>query len=153
MKKKYILIGLLFLPVVCLALWIGFLSFQRNTFGEVKVVITGYDPRDLLSGRYIAYQIDWDKTDCTQFENHICPQKEFCKEAKWGRQCRFYVPEMDALWLDRLFATRFENEKTFEVIYAYQKGSKPIAKNLLIDGKPWRQWRDFSETETKKDPD
>ena len=149
MKKTYTLIAFLFMPLVCLGVWIGVLSFQRSTFSEVKVVIKGYDPRDLLSGRYIAYQIDWDKTDCTQFENHVCPKNEFCKEARWGRQCRFYVPESDAFWLDRFFGTRFENDIVFEVVYAYQKGAKPIAKQLLIDGKPWRDWRNFVEKEMK----
>lgn len=129
----------LFLPLVCLSGWLFWLTYHKESGQEVKVAVMGYDPRDLLSGRYIQYQIDWAKTDCAQFANGICPKKEFCRQARWGRQCRFYVPETHAKELDRLFAKRNTTDTVFEVIYSYTKGQEPIAKQLLVNGKDWRE--------------
>lgn len=127
------------LPFVCLVVWTLCLTWQRNHGTEVKVAVMGYDPRDLLSGHYIQYQIDWDKTDCTQFENNICPKENFCREGRWGRQCRFYVPEEYAKQLDELFRKRNNPQTTFEVIYSYTPGQGAMAKELLIGGKNWRE--------------
>ena len=136
--KKTLLAIVFSLPLICLICWTAFLSISRQQGKEIKVVVTGYDPRDLLSGHYIAYQIDWEKTDCTQFDGGICPKEKFCHEARWGRQCRFYVPEEHARKLDRMFRNRWRIGTRFEVIYSYRPGSKPMAKELLIEGKPWR---------------
>ena len=137
---KNIFAVILIVPLVCLMCWTGMLFAERYNGQEIKVAIQGYDPRDLLSGHYIQYQIDWDKTDCGQFSEGICPKSEFCIESTWGRQCRFYIPEKYAQELDKLFAEfRFEKNNIFEVIYSYQKGRKPIAKQLLINGNDWRE--------------
>ena len=144
MNKK-ILLFLFFTPLVLLICWTLFLDHQRVSGAEVKVVIRGYDPVDLLSGHYISYQIDWNKTDCTQFPEGRCPSQEvFCKSSRWGRQCRFYIPEKHARELDTLFRkyvwrSRDANDMTFEVVYSYKKGFKPIAKQLLINGRDWRE--------------
>ena len=136
--KKSVLAAILTAPIVVLLVWVMFLALSQIGTKEIKVVIMGYDPRDLMSGRYLAYQIDWDKTDCTQFENKICPTEEFCTEARWGRQCRFYVPESKANFLDRRFQHRKEGD-VFEVIYNYKKGRMPVAKKLFINGKDWQK--------------
>ena len=139
MKKK-LWIAALILPWACLLIWTLSLTVQRSRGTDVTVRVMGYDPRDLLSGRYIAYEIDWDRTDCTQFPQAVCPEKEFCKEARWGRQCRFYVPEKQANQLDALFRKRDAQMLVFEVIYAYQPGHTPIAKQLTINGKDWTEF-------------
>jgi hypothetical protein len=142
--KKYIWAVALALPWVCLVTWTLCLTYQRAHGTEVKVSITGYDPRDLLSGRYIAYQIDWKKTDCSQFPGSTCPKTPFCKEKRWGEQCRFYVPEQYADQLDKLFRSS-RNDLHFEVIYSYRAGQMPFAKQLLING---TDWQEYIKTET-----
>ncbi len=137
--NKRVLALLFFIPFTALALWAAWLYVQQSTGKEVKVAITGYDPRDLLSGHYIQYTIDWEKTDCGQFANGVCPENEFCKEERWGFQCRFYIPEKNAEELNRMFWQRNDTDMVFEVIYSYHKGSKPLAKQLLINGKDWRE--------------
>lgn len=138
MNKK--ILALIFvIPFIALFAWTMWLYTQQATGKEVKVAVTGYDPRDLLSGHYIQYTIDWDRTDCGQFSDGICPKNEFCKEARWGRQCRFYIPEKNARELDRLFRRRNTTDMIFEVVYSYHKGSEPLAKQLLINGKDWRE--------------
>ncbi|MBQ9272042.1 MAG: GDYXXLXY domain-containing protein [Alphaproteobacteria bacterium] len=134
--------GLFFLPLVCLAIWTIFLAVQQKRGSEVKVAIQGYDPRDLLSGHYIQYQIDWDKTDCTQFVDNVCPKEDFCTDARWGRECRFYVPEKSASELDKLFRKFRSGDENmlFEVVYSYRAKHQAMAKTLLINGKEWRQF-------------
>ena len=138
--KKYIWPVLLILPWIYLVSWTLCLTYQRAHGAEVTVSITGYDPKDLLSGRYIAYQIDWEKTDCRQFENNTCPKKNFCRNGLWGEECRFYVPEEQAGKLDKLFRERNRNKLHFEVVYAYQKNKAPIAKRMLINGTDWQKY-------------
>lgn len=140
MQKLKIIAALTF-PILVLVLWVISLTVKSMALPEVTVRIGGYDPRDLLSGHYIAYTIDWEKTDCTQFNDNICPEKEFkdyAIKAYWGRQFRFYIPEQYADKLDNMF--RYDRGKhVFEVVYKYAPGIKPLAKELLIDGKPWQE--------------
>ena len=148
MNKK-ILVLFLILPPFILILWALFLVYAQKTGQEVTVSVYGYDPRDLLSGRYISYQIDWKNTDCAQFENKKCPETSFCKEARFGQMCRFYVPEKDAFVLDALFSNRDKDAPKLEVVYVVKEGFTPMAKELLIDGMPWREFlrqnKQFSE--------
>lgn len=149
MSSKFIGI-ILGLPILFLGMWGVSLKIQMNSGLEVRLPIRGYDPRDLLSGHYIQYQIDWENADCRQFENGICPKDEFCVKSLWGgKQCRFYIPEEHARALDNLFRVRNTDgvvvdvrntdDMVFEVMYSYKKGFKPMAKELLINGKDWRE--------------
>ena len=141
MNNKIYLLFLFVAPLLCLMVWTGSLYMQRSNGVDIKVAVTGYDPRDLLSGHYISYTIDWEKTDCAQFPDGVCHTDAFCKEMSWrGRQCRFYVPEQYARSLDTLFRNRNNEDMVFEVIYSYSKGHKAIAKQLLINGKDWHDF-------------
>lgn len=137
MKTKILAISFA-LPFICLLVWTLDLAWQRSHGQEVTVAVMGYDPRDLLSGHYIQYQIDWGRTDCAQFKNG-CPKEDFCQEARWGRQCRFYIPQDKAKDLDTLFRKRNNDTLRFEVVYSYRRGQSAIAKQLLINGKDWRE--------------
>lgn len=138
MNKKFLILALSF-PFIALIVWTISLYIQQSTGTEIKVAVMGYDPRDLLSGHYIRYTIDWEKTDCSQFPNGICPKDEFCKQSRFKNQCRFYIPERHAEKLDRLFSRRDDRTAIFEVIYSYQAGREPLTKKLLINGKDWRE--------------
>ena len=148
-KDMKILSALFALPLFCLMAWSVYLTYNRDTGIDVRVAVRGYDPRDLFSGRYIQYTIDWDRTRCEQFADGVCPQNEFCADAKWGRQCRFYIPEEYASTLDKLFMLRSQNDLTFEVIYSYKPKKKPIAKRLLINGLDWREYLALHPAEEK----
>lgn len=136
MNKKRLL--LLSSPFICLLVWIVFIFCQ--SFGQdVILPIRGYDPRDLISGHYIRYQIDWDKADCSQFESNDCPKNDFCTFHRINRQCRFYIPEKHAEYLDYLFREK-NGDLKFEVKYSHQNGKKAIAKKLLINGIEWQKF-------------
>ncbi len=137
--NKRLLAAVLALPWFILLGWVLFLATVNHNAKKIILPITGYDPKDLFAGRYIAYQIDWDKADCSQFQDGICPKESFCKKARWGSECRFYVPEASANRLDNIFRRRNSDNLKFEVVYIYRKGMPPIAKDMLINGEPWRE--------------
>jgi len=130
MLKKYGYIGLIFLPVFILLMSVAAIEVQRQQGSEVVVRLQGYDPRDLLSGHYIRYQLDWENTDCSQFENKICPIRAFDYTG------RFYVDEDKAPALDKLVR---DSNNTVEMVFSYHKGMKPLALRLLINGKAWQE--------------
>lgn len=129
MTQKY-LIYILLLPFVFFVFWIGYLSTGVKSGQEIILPITGYDPRNLLSGHYIDYQINWAHADCTQFDGDICPKDGF------NQNGRVYVPEKYAARLEKMLN---DSAYQFEVVYAYKPGRAPIVKELLINGHNWRE--------------
>lgn len=47
------------LPIFVLIWMAGSLYFERETGITVRLPISGYDPRDLLSGHYLIYRVDY----------------------------------------------------------------------------------------------
>lgn len=134
MFKKYGSLLLFFAPALMLLCWVIFLSCQLHSGQEVSIRIKGYDPVSLLSGHYIRYEIDWENTDCTQFEKGVCPKEDFSKALRdgyWGKSGRFYVSEKDARALDKAVRNQ---DNTAEIVYSYKEGKRPLAKRLLING-------------------
>lgn len=140
MLKKYGYIGLVFLPIIALLVWIATIEVERHQGQKVIVRIRGYDPRDLLSGHYIQYSLDWDKTDCTQFENKVCPIFSF------ERTGRFYVPENKATELEHIIQ---DNTNEAAMLFSYRKGMKPLALNLFVNGKSWEMVVDKLKAQAK----
>lgn len=93
-KKNLYIIGLI-IPVLFFVGWIASLELSMYNKPHVVIAVRGYDPRDLISGHYLRLQLDWSKTDCSQFEDNICPKNKF----DWTY--RYYVPEHEALPLER----------------------------------------------------
>lgn len=123
----------LLLPLVVLLGWTGYLSLAMHHRTEITLPVTGYDPRDLLSGHYIRYQIEWQEVDCPAlFGEKTCPVAAFAPNT------HFYVPEKDAAALEHLLQAG--GEHTFEIVFAYQKGKAPLAKQLLVDGLDWHHF-------------
>lgn len=141
MKNK-LLLFILLIPVICLFVWNCFLWHDKDSGTEITVRIMGYDPRDLLSGHYIRYRINWDKTDLTQFENKAITKDDFVDSLN-KTSYRFYVSEAHAKYLDKLLMESWnakeEDKKKVEVVYSYKKGKHPIAKKLLVDGQPYQK--------------
>lgn len=134
MIKHYLKLFLMIGPAVLLLIWVSVLSYQLHSGREVVLRISGYDPRSLLSGHYIQYQIDWENSDCGQFENGVCPKEEFSRalfKGYWGNNGRFYVSEKQADALDK--AVRSSKNEA-EIVYSYRKGRRPYALRLLING-------------------
>lgn len=142
MKNK-LLLFILLIPVICLFVWNCFLWYDKDSGTEITVRISGYDPRDLLSGHYIRYRIDWDNTDLKQFENKPFTRPEFLTSMN-KNSYRFYVSEKHAKYLDKILMEsnnmKEKDKKIVEVVYSYKKGKHPIAKQLLINGQSYKNF-------------
>ena len=132
MNKK--LIAALSLPVIFMAGWMGILSFERCSIQhDVIIAVSGYDPRDLLSGHYIDLNLNWKDTDCSQFFEKVCPQKAFLQRYK------FYLPEKDAADMQTLI-NRSGNNLDLALVFSYQKDKRPVLKEKLVDNENWKTW-------------
>lgn len=116
--------------------------YDKDSGTEITVRISGYDPRDLLSGHYIRYTIDWNKTDLQQFEDKNFTKDDFVDSLNKSSY-RFYVSETHAKYLDKLLMESWdakeEDKKIVEVVYSYKNGKHPIAKKLLVNGQPYQK--------------
>ena len=135
MKNKT-LFFILLLPVICLFVWNCFLWYTKDSGVEITVPVMGYDPRDLLSGHYIRYRIDWDEADLKQFEDKFFTKDEFVDSLN-KNSYRFYVSEKHAKYLEKLLMESWdvkeEDKKKIEVVYSYKKGKH------LVNGQPYQK--------------
>ena len=118
--------------------------------------ITGYDPRDLLSGHYLRYSIDYGvqeicHEDASNKAGYVClnPKRftyslpgDYCslfiKGSCDGSQFnagieRYYVPEKDAKRLEKLI-----HSHKASVTLSVLRNGKAQVKDLLIDGQSWK---------------
>jgi uncharacterized membrane-anchored protein len=74
----------LVLPVIALGAWTAKHAFIKVTGTRVELPIVGFDPRDLLSGHYMLFRIDYGVTG------------KFCE---WdGEACMCLTPSDGGLW-------------------------------------------------------
>lgn len=132
MHRKPLLLAALAVPVIFLAVWIGFIRYYINNAPEITIRAEGYDPRSLISGHYLSLRLNWQETDCTQFSDNLCHPGRFLSIY------RYYLPEKEALLLDGLRWRRDFPE--MELVFAYPKDKQPHLKRLLIEGKNWDEW-------------
>ena len=65
--KKYLLIAAVVFPIVCLFALMLTKQLRLSQGSEVILPIEGFDPRDLLSGHYLAYRINYGASpDCSR---------------------------------------------------------------------------------------
>ena len=121
---------LIMLPVFLMAGLIAYLVWQSAAGVPVKIRLRGYDPRDLLAGHYIRYELDWEATDCGQFADNICPKADF-SALETGR---FFVPEKYAKALEHDIQS---SHNVAEMVFSYRQGQRPFVRHLLVNGKNW----------------
>lgn len=152
------LIAVLVFPIIALMLLTGYKSYLLNTGREVTLPITGYDPRDLLSGHYLTYRVEYGVENICKgmmgkmaMEAYVCLNpKQFsfsplnnCLQMIRGT-CRnssrfeagierYYIPEEQASELDKLV-----RGGKASIVVSVQPSGKAQIKDLLINGKSWR---------------
>ena len=154
-NKKMILILALAFPVTILIGIAGINAYYLKVSHELVLPIEGYDPRDLLSGRYLQYRVLYG-VKCPAVKKkrvtaYLClePAKRITLKGK-PEQCslfikgkcsftgrdfradvdRYYISEKSAKQLERLFM----NAKDKKVVLSVTKRGQALAKDLLIDG-------------------
>lgn len=128
MKNKILALFLL-LPIVVLAL--VSLNFEKARTGKiVYVAAVGFDPRDILSGRYIYLRLNFANTDCSQFPQNICPQEAF------HPTYRYYLPQAYADQAQELIQ---KENPSMALVFFYTPYRKAVLKDWYINGKPWQE--------------
>lgn len=154
-RKRWLIVALV-LPILALAGSAYLKSVQRNSGVAVTLPISGFDPRDLLSGHYLIYRVDYgveavcDKQqgqasvclrpqrglyptdelppDCTLFIHGRCDNGVFSAGLE-----RFYIPEAYAQVLEAKV-----RDQQGELVLAVDTQGNAAIRDLLIGGKPWK---------------
>ena len=113
--KKYVLLILVCLPTLFFCLWTFQLSGQVENARLVTVPLRGYDPRDLLAGHYIQYDIDRN-----QFNVRIAG----CRIV--GRNAAFTFPKRMPRFLIHFFV---KIKVAFPSCLPVRKGEKQLPSN------------------------
>ena len=128
MNRRAWLLVAVALPILVLAGWVWHQERQLARGTPVILDITGYDPRDLLSGHYLRYRVDWGVEPCIGQPDRpvwICLRprgkaafngpppgcrlfvRARCRNGRVEAGIeRYYVPESKAADLDRRLRTQ-----------------------------------------------
>ena len=152
-KRKTLIVSLVS-PIVALVLLASYKKYVSESGAEVRLPIDGYDPRDILSGHYLVYRIDYGiagicEDRSRQGEAYAClepkgfsyEKPESCKlliqgSCHYGRfeagVEKFFVPEEKAKQLETMIRS-----ETAEIMLSIPLNGKAQVKDLLINGRPW----------------
>jgi uncharacterized membrane-anchored protein len=175
MNKKILLIALIF-PIIVLFGVTVYKHVKVSTGQEIILPITGFDPRDILSGHYLTYRINYgavtdvcagtyeknsrayaclvrdvgDKenyrstihtySDSDEIENSDCAAiiRGRCNKGRFTADLeKFFIPEANAAPLDRAVRNR-----QGKIVLSVSSGGNAVIKDLLIDGKSWKEYKD-----------
>lgn len=154
------LVAALLFPIVVLAANTWMYQQQRTSGETFKFPIEGFDPRDLLSGHYLFYKVDYNIPNgngcptsdisailCIRPERRVYPIDELsnhCEVFLHGT-CdasstfnagleRFYIPQEYALQLEEQI-----RNKQGEIEVSIDKRGNAAILDLLISGQPWKK--------------
>lgn len=141
MTRRTILnLVVLFLPVLFLAGWSACLAWRHTHSPTYEVVMAGYDPRDIVYGKYVIFNYDW---------NHPESQKPEGLE-NLPVSGRFYVPEHDAYDLQEMMRDQGKNIFKATIIIT---GNNTQIKNVTANGMPWQHALDlWRQTKDNQNP-
>jgi uncharacterized membrane-anchored protein len=71
--KRFVVFAIAF-PLAAMALWLARLTWQERTGVEVRLAVTGFDPRDVLAGHHLTYTVDYGAIE-------VCP-REYSGESR-----------------------------------------------------------------------
>lgn len=114
---------LMALPIIVLFCWVSALQLSRSTAEKIVLPVSGYDPRDLLSGHYLRVRVRYPENS---------RYKDCCNNIR-----RFYVPEDRAQVLEQALNSA---NVTAEMVIALPKNGEPKPVDLLLNGKSWTEF-------------
>lgn len=152
-------------PLLVMLAWVASLVLHVRTGAEVELRITGYDPRDLLAGHYLRYQVDYGnsfactsgesvclclrqdengmayaETAGTCLENQGCalPLKGECQHGRFiaGIE-RFYFPEKHGKTLAIV-------PDSATILVKIDQEGRGVVSDLKVKGLPLKQWLEQS---------
>ena len=122
------------LPLICLISWVIFLQYQIMQKESIRLYVSGYDPRDILSGHYLSLQIEQEKNGCSyEYER----DKIICQGYAFKRVYQYYLEEEKGKTLERMLAKK---DPTMELEFTLSPFVLPQIKSFYIDGQDWKEW-------------
>lgn len=101
---------------------------------SIRLYVSGYDPRDILSGHYLSLQIEQDKNGCSyEYER----DKIICQGYAFKRVYQYYLEEEKGKTLERMLAKK---DPTMELEFTLSPFGLPQIKSFYIDGQDWKEW-------------
>lgn len=158
MNRRILLIAALALPILALGVDAFMHHLQRASGEAVTLPIEGFDPRDLLSGHYLQYQVDYGvENGCDGYigSASVClrPTRGIYPRGDLPADCglfiqghcddhgiflanieRFYIPEEYAQSLEDKV-----RDHQGELALSVDRQGNAAIRDLLIDGKPWKE--------------
>ncbi len=159
MNKRNKIIALL-IPILIILGGIGKSEYQLATGEMWRFKISGYDPRDLLRGHYVTYQVefDWqkDKGVCSDTKDCclcLSRKKDSLGSTKVSKmscsmaidRCdglmreeyikelrKYFIPEDQGKALEKVI-----REKEAEILVAISDKGYPAVRDLLVNGETW----------------
>lgn len=152
--RNSLLVALL-TPILALAAMTADRQFHLAVGTEVVLPISGYDPRDLLSGHYLIYTVDYGVSDICRGTSddktgYIClDSRSFSDEPPVGCSrlirgvCnssrfeagieKYFVAESEAADLEKKVRSR-----TASIVLSLSSRGEAQVKDLLINGRSWK---------------
>jgi len=162
-SKARTLIALL-IPFLALAALTGLKHYRVTSGTQYTLPIVGFDPRDLLSGHYLIYRINYGMTGvCKSYKKFyssrsreavICLKPRFfnygsspnrscqhhikglCKRRRFEAGIeKYYIPQEHAIKLDKVV-----RDKKGSVIISVTGSGKASLVDLLIENQSWKDF-------------
>jgi hypothetical protein len=163
------LVAALLLPIVALMLLVARAEYVVRSGRRWQVRITGYDPRDIVSGQFLRYRIAWDWEGGAEPRLASCPDGAcaLCLNRRPGDSAAIPEPRVrraassDVGGCDSFFPTEAEEKlhryyipegmggkleealrdrsRQVSLQLSISRAGKVAVTELLIDGAPWRE--------------
>ncbi|MFA6032996.1 MAG: GDYXXLXY domain-containing protein [Myxococcota bacterium] len=148
-------------PIVCLAALTAFKAVKVNSGRTIVLPISGFDPRNMLSGHYLTYQVEYGGEVCSGNDADSGREVLLCVRLQDGKvsssrtnridepgcdavlsgRCdfklfnagivRYYIPEQHSKELDSIV-----RDHRAKILVAVDRNGKAMVKDLLIDDSP-----------------
>ncbi len=159
-KKVFVLAALIW-PLVIWGAVVGMKTFNWFSGASLTLEVRGYDPRDLLSGHYLQYEVEYGVTvGCGEGngpayvyhpgnpgrarladnppagDSNVVYIAGSCQNWRFRAGIeRFYVPEEAAQRLDAILRGR---KMAASIEVSVRRDGTAQVKDFLLNGKPWR---------------
>lgn len=162
--RKFQSIGVV-LPVAIIGVWISSFTFLRMSADEFTFPIIGFDPRDLLSGHYLQYRIDYKiPVNCEENAEQWClcieSGKPYAYASEEGRcealsctntlkgRCegRRFIAGIERYYFPEKYKSKLAvvpGKSTISV--SINKSGKSVVKAMQVEDMPLLQWLEIQK--------
>jgi hypothetical protein len=161
-NQRIIHLAVIFVPLLAIAGWIGSYMMHVANSATYELAIRGFDPRDLLSGHYLRYQVDYGMPiTCEKVQTNWCVclkpgEDNDVASGIWQGDCsdaRCDTPLKGTCRYGRFtagieqffFSEQYTRELAVvppesSIIVSVSRSGKGVVKEMLVGGEPLAKW-------------